>query len=938
MIRLYFAWAVTSMLYASGYAQNLNISTGSEIQEFHEHRWIELDAGRTVTTQQFVDQLANEYAVQLRMAENPLLTRSSKLKFERTTLQQQYQGLDIEFAQVFVHSENGVARKANGVIVPELGIVTTEPKLIESQALELALECVGAGSYYWEHEELERAKQYATGDPSATFYPEGTLLIADQDFDHRSPDEFRLAWKFEIYSRHPESRDWVYVDASSGEIFKELNLNHTENGFVGTAETRYNGLREIITDTTEGAYVLRDYTRGLGIETFDAQDSFSVDYATDFMDDDNFWNNVNERGNDAAPDAHFASEQLYDYLLDRYGIDSYDGRGSRMISYIHYGESWRNASWNGFWGQYGNATGDPWVFCDVVGHEYAHGFTWATSQLLYTRESGALNESFSDILGEALERFIYGENDWYATPAPVDTIRAYLNPNRFEDPDTYLGDFWVTESFDNFGVHSNSGVSNFMFYLLVNGGEGINDNGDEYSVDGIGFDAAMDLLIHAMTVYLFPTSGFADARQAYLFSADDIYGSCSNEYRQVASAWHAVGVGQPAELEDFTVLGIIEKDICGREDEEEVTVQIQHLGCNTVGPISIEITLLKSNPPQNYKETIEIESVGAGEVIEYTLSESFNFSRVGTHSLTAKVEAEGDNNDGNNTAQEAFVYNPRSPELQRFSFYTNFTPRSFRDTMILKNSQFALIGVDDFSGRDSTAGLMIEGNRSRYANPVLPGQDPFDLNESLGTEICFCVDATNYDSLGFQFDLRQTYSSDFERTIGYDQPPTSAMRMLIDEDEIARYFPETNNEDEWMTHYHDLSSYTGLDFLLCMETRTIQDIRSDHDSIGDRVFLDNIEFTGSLVQTSAREAGVARPLRVFPNPASDHFFFATTDNEIEQGQLSLFDLSGQLIMSRKLEGAGMDQVKIDLDGVASGVYLVQFQTASKRYSARLLKQ
>ncbi|MEO8710528.1 MAG: M4 family metallopeptidase, partial [Parafilimonas sp.] len=113
-------------------------------------------------------------------------------------------------------------------------------------------------------------------------------------------------------------------------------------------------------------------------------------------------------------------------------------------------------------------------------------------------------------------------------------------------PDTYLGTYWYTGSGDNGGVHYNSGVGNFMFYLLVTGGSGTNDNGDSYTVSGIGLSEADQILYRTNTTYLVPTSQYADWRTACINAAVDLYGASSNEVNQVENAWHAVGIGAAA--------------------------------------------------------------------------------------------------------------------------------------------------------------------------------------------------------------------------------------------------------------------------------------------------------------------------------------------------------------------------------------------------------
>ena len=128
------------------------------------------------------------------------------------------------------------------------------------------------------------------------------------------------------------------------------------------------------------------------------------------------------------------------------------------------------------------------------------------------------------------------------------------NPKEYEDPDTYLGDFWHTSGFDHAGVHTNCGVQNFWFYLLVEGGSGTNDNGDIYDVSGIGMDNAAAIAYRNLTTYLFPSAKYYEARYYSILSAVDLFGACSPEVEAVTNAWYAVGVGD-AYQENFVEAG-----------------------------------------------------------------------------------------------------------------------------------------------------------------------------------------------------------------------------------------------------------------------------------------------------------------------------------------------------------------------------------------------
>ena len=137
------------------------------------------------------------------------------------------------------------------------------------------------------------------------------------------------------------------------------------------------------------------------------------------------------------------------------------------------------------------------------------------------------------------------------------TLRNMANPNAENQPDTYLGDDWYTGTGDNGGVHFNSGVQNFWFYLLCNGGTGTNDLGNDYDVDSLGMEKASAIAYRTLTYYLTSASKYLDARLGSIQAAEDLYGTCSDEVNAVKHAWYAVGVGLDIITPDLQALAIL---------------------------------------------------------------------------------------------------------------------------------------------------------------------------------------------------------------------------------------------------------------------------------------------------------------------------------------------------------------------------------------------
>jgi len=307
----------------------------------------------------------------------------------------------------------------------------------------------------------------------------------------------------------------------------------------------------------EGKYRLRETTRGQGIATINAENGLGFTNYVDFVQDT--FPMVSE-SNRAGVGIHWATEMTYDYFLETFDRNSYDDEGGAIISYADWIENdeVNNAFWTGSFAAYGAGDGEvrrSFGAIDVVSHEISHGLTDHSARLIYQGESGALNESFSDIFGTAVEFYAEGRitNDWligediYNEPG---SIRSMFNPKGLFDPDTYLGEYWfnTVNSNDNGGVHTNSGVQNHWFYLLSEGGSGENDDGISYQITGIGIDDASAIAYRNLTNYLLPNSNYMDAATYSIQAAEDLFGEDVQQVLSTRSAWEAVGIYMDSHL------------------------------------------------------------------------------------------------------------------------------------------------------------------------------------------------------------------------------------------------------------------------------------------------------------------------------------------------------------------------------------------------------
>jgi len=461
-------------------------------------------------------------------------------------------GIPVFGAFVYTHGRNDMVSSINGKMPSQIGV--NQASMSEENALARAKNHVGAESYKWELAGEEEHLKWETEDPSATYFPKGELVYINPTFDFANGAAFRLAYKFDIYAHRPLYRAEVFVDAQTGEVLFENHRIHIAD-VQGTAQTGYSGTKNIIADSNNGGFRLREAGRGSGVRTFDMNTGTTYGNAVDFTDADNNWNNVNAQLDQYATDAHWGAEMSYDYFLNEHGRQSIDNNNMQINSYVHYDVDYFNAFWDGQRMTYGDGNGNPLTALDICGHEITHGVIGSSAGLIYQDEYGALSESFADVFGASIE-FVQNptSGDWLVGE-DVGALRSMSDPNQFGDPDTYNGTNWFTGAGDNGGVHYNSGVQNKWFYILVEGESGTNDLGNSYSVAQIGLDDAQAIAYRNLTVYLGQTSEYADARFYAIQSAIDLFGGCSSQVIATTDAWYAVGVGDafdPTVVSDFT--------------------------------------------------------------------------------------------------------------------------------------------------------------------------------------------------------------------------------------------------------------------------------------------------------------------------------------------------------------------------------------------------
>ena len=261
----------------------------------------------------------------------------------------------------------------------------------------------------------------------------------------------------------------------------------------------------------------------------------------------------------AAPIGDAAADEAYDGLgatwalfHDVYGRDSLDGAGLALDASVHYGHDYDNAFWDGSRMVFGDGDGRIFgrftVAVDVIGHELAHGVTEKTAGLAYQGQSGALNESLSDVFGALVKQRLLGQRavdaDWligaglFLPSVRGSALRSMKAPGTaYDDPDlgrdpqpATMADFVQTDD-DNGGVHINSGIPNHAFYLAATG------------IGGFAAEGAGQIWYDVLTGgELAADADFAAFGALTAQAASARFGPGSAQQQAVAAAWQQVGV------------------------------------------------------------------------------------------------------------------------------------------------------------------------------------------------------------------------------------------------------------------------------------------------------------------------------------------------------------------------------------------------------------
>lgn len=910
-------------------------------------------------------QAQSEFLRKFNLDENntfqPIIVNQDRVGMKHEKMQQYYNGIKVEFGTLIIHSKNNSVKSINGEVYNGIGI-NLSPSLSAQEAFNKAITHIGAQEYLWSNPAEAAAMDYTK--------PTGELVLLPEMTSYSGL--LNLAYKFDIYATQPVSRGEVYVDAVSGEIlfYNKIIKHHNNEGremlnnpanlvtvtkeetamfVLGSANTRYSGLRDIETRLeTSGVYTLNDDSRN--VFTRNAQNiPFGGGYINnfaEFTDTDNIWSLPGL--DNAALDAHWGAMQTYDYWLNVHGRNGIDGNGFSMRSYVHVanpqgGGTWQNAAWNGSVMSYGDGGGSiqPLTCIDIVAHEIGHGVTQFANNLVYARESGALNEGYSDLWGAAIEFRAKGNGDdlnpnvetWQIGEdiTPGIGIRSMSNPNIFGDPDTYLGTNWrpttvagcptPSNANDQCGVHSNSGVLNHWFYLLVQGGSGTNDVLDAFNITGIGMQKAEEIAYLILRDYLTPNSTFLDTRNAGVEVAINLYGSNSPEAIATQDAFYAVNVGLPyvALATDARLVSVTDQEInCGLNTFSP-TVTIENSGVtNAITSVEISYTIDSGTATTSMHNV----NVPIGGTVDINVP-AITMTR-GSHTINISATVPNDQDATNNTESFTILVNEiGAPQVvnnfetaaDELNTYAEGVPQLWqRGAYLQTGSVFQSTVLDGDVYATNLFGNHFPNTRSYLLT------DCYDLSQITNPQIVFDLAFSleqNFDILFVEYSTNEGNSWNVLGSASdpnwYNSDRTAASSGNADCFNCpgAQWTGTNTTMQEYSYNLSALSSETSVVFRFVMV--------ADANTNQAGPIIDNLVVNSNL---SVDDVASNNGLSVYPNPSKGSFNIQAKRN-LGDVSVNIFDINGRSIYTKDVTLTGT--VNFNLDNLQSGLYILRVE-------------
>jgi Zn-dependent metalloprotease len=537
--------------YIANYKINNDNAFNTLFREMTDGGWLHFKENSNVAPETFFARYAQNLGITEHYELKPVKDETdqateSQVRMQHQLFQLYYKNILVEGGEFSLHSADHVLKVAHGRIVPELD--TDVASLVDTQmALNAALE-----------------DQKLTSESfTETEKPVGKLILTRTD-EHFLKESYRLAYVFELKSEKITQPYQVFVDAKTGQILKRIPM------FMSCFETHQPLVASIMlpnynrylngqanlgfeTELVGNQYRLSAYGNKLNTR-IDVNNNGNWNNNPDVFNPTTNWSNANSN----ATTAHYLAQKVHEMYQLLFLRNGYNGGGAYPKMLVNWGAT--SAEYDGGnilrFGRGPNF--NSLVAADVLGHEYTHAVVQHMANLTYQGESGALNESISDIMGTTLEFFLFGAKGNYELGEDADQIRSMSNPRQafpnwgfnagHPQPDTYLGDDWTpTNSGDDAGgVHRNSGVMNKWYWFMRTGGP---------TGTPLDYNKPARIVYRSLQYYLHQNSTYHDAVEATEQAGIDLYGACSDVARQVSYAWTQVGIQSSTSCTDcnFTI-------------------------------------------------------------------------------------------------------------------------------------------------------------------------------------------------------------------------------------------------------------------------------------------------------------------------------------------------------------------------------------------------
>jgi bacillolysin len=478
------------------------------------------------------EHLAQGHLVMLRQQDDPLAGMIHR------RYSQVHQGLPVFGGEVVFHDQAGVTIMVSGKFF-KIGTMNINP----------VLDALAATDAFHPFIDPEKAAQ-PFGNPKLVIYP-----VSDEDM--------RLAYLV-TFAAGREYNVTGVIDAVNGAILNQFSNVWFDNGAIGLGQGYHGEQVKLATTFADNTYYLADEKRIRPVNQYTYDNKLGGNIPTSAG---NTFSSTPE-----AVNAHQFCGYTYDFyytVLGRLGID---GQNLPVLTLVNYDSVEDNAFWTSqnnmmVFGVPGSQGQQYAAAIDVVGHELSHGVTQFSANLVYSYDSGALNESYSDVMGTAVEFTFQPEGtglmkaDW-CIGEDGHNVYSTAGCRNLADPNTnsqlkdagYPDGYWYPDPchlsqkipelyyqgrlVDYGGVHLNMTIFGHAYYLLTHGGT---NKISGRTVTGIGMEKATKIYYRAFTAYLTNTAQFDNAANALLASASSLYGQSSNEYNQTYASMLAIG-------------------------------------------------------------------------------------------------------------------------------------------------------------------------------------------------------------------------------------------------------------------------------------------------------------------------------------------------------------------------------------------------------------